>query len=267
MRQTILVLMGALLSTAWGGEPPSKLEKPPSGKVVEVENKGDIKKARGEKPSQIQASKTHAALKLVVVDKKTGPIEGITISVTGSKDKKKLYAAPTDSKGYTELLVPVGQDYELVYLSLGFTETAATLPIADKPNQNVRLTLRYTRILPKKGVSGGGSGIVLGGITFDTGKSTIRPESFDQLDKVVEYLAHKPGAKVEISGHTDSVGNKAGNKSLSLERAKACVEYLVKKGIERSRLSAVGHGDERPVASNDTPEGREKNRRIEAREI
>ncbi len=245
---------------------PMELQKK-GPKVVEGTKKGDIKKAQGATPSKIKANKTHAALKLVVVDKKKGPLEGISISVTGSKDKKKLYAAPTDSTGYTELLVPAGQDYEIVYLSLGFSETAATLPIPNKPNQNVRLTLRYTRILPKRTVAGAESGIVLGGITFDTGKATIRSESFSQLDKVVEYMAHKPGARVEISGHTDSVGNKAANKALSLRRAKACVAYLVKKGIDKSRLSAVGYGDERAVASNATPEGREKNRRIEAREL
>ena len=280
MRHIVFIGFGALLLVGWGGRPISvlpsesstgttditELKDPPQAKVVEKEKPGDVKKAHGATPSKIKATEKMAALKLVVVDKEKGPIEGIAISVTGSKDGKKLYAAPTDSTGYTELLVPVGQDYTIVYLSLGLTETAATLPISDKPNQNVRLTLRYTRILPKKG-SGGASGIVLGGITFDTGKAKIRPESYDELDSVVEYLAHKPGARVEISGHTDSVGNKAANKALSQKRAEACVDYLVAKGIDRSRLTSVGYGDERPVASNDTPEGREKNRRIEAREL
>jgi len=274
MRHIIPQLIGTVFLVAWGGTVqtpltfggPEALAADAPSEVAPAKKPGDVKNAHGASPSKIKATKTHAALKLVVVDKDKGALAGITISVTGSKDKKKLYAEPTDTAGYTELLVPVGQDYEIVYLSLGFTETAASLPVADKPNQNVRLTLRYTRILPKKGDTGG-SGIVLGGINFDTGKSKIRPESFEQLDTVVEYLAHKPSAKVEISGHTDSVGNKAANKSLSQQRADACVEYLVKKGIDKSRLTAVGYGDERPVAPNSTPEGREKNRRIEAKEL
>jgi outer membrane protein OmpA-like peptidoglycan-associated protein len=246
-------------------EPPFPVEQPADGGVADAPTKGEVKGAHGASPSKIKATKTHAALKLVVVDKEKGPIPGITISVKGSKDGKKLYTEATDSTGYTELLVPVGQEYTIVYMSLGFTETAATLPIDGAPNQNVRLTLRYTRILPK-GPAGAAPGIVLSGVTFDTADSTIRPESFPQLDQVVEYLTHKPDARVIVSGHTDNVGNKAANKSLSKKRAQACVDYLVKKGIERTRLEAVGYGDERPVASNDTSEGREQNRRIEAQE-
>jgi outer membrane protein OmpA-like peptidoglycan-associated protein len=150
---------------------------------------------------------------------------------------------------------------------LGLSETAATLPISTEPNQNVRLTLRYTRIEPQKTAAGQSGGIVLSGVNFDTGKSTIRKDSYEQLDTVVEYMAHKPGVRVEISGHTDNVGDKGANKKLSLQRAQACVDYLVKKGIERSRLEAVGYGDQIPVASNVTPDGREQNRRIEAREL
>jgi len=277
MLRIVLLTCGVALLVGWGGEPvpgwngasaPQQLEKnADKPKAVEGTKKGDVKAAHGASASKIKATATHAALKLVVVDKDKGPIQGLAISVTGAKDGKKLYATPTDSTGYTELLVPVGQDYTIVYLSLGLSETAATLPISEEPNQNVRLTLRYTRIMPKKTASGQDAGIVLGGVNFDTGKSSIRKDSFEQLDTVVEYMAHKPGVRVEISGHTDNVGDKEANKKLSLARAQACVDYLVKKGIERSRLEAVGYGDQIPVASNVTPEGREQNRRIEAREL
>lgn len=277
MTKIVFVACGALVLGGWGGTAspsggidgvhPIPLEKAGTPKVVENPNKGDVKNAHGATASKIKASKTHAALKLVVVDKDKGPLEGIAISVTGAKDGKKLYATPTDKTGYTELLVPVGQEYTIVYLSLGFTDTAATLPITEEPNQNVRLTLRYTRLLPKKLPSGEPSGIVLSGVNFDTGKSSIRKDSYEQLDTVVEYMTHKPGVRVEISGHTDNVGDKEANKKLSLARAQACVDYLVKKGVERTRLEAVGYGDQLPVASNMTPDGREQNRRIEAREL
>ena len=84
---------------------------------------------------------------------------------------------------------------------------------------------------------------------------------------MVEYLTHKTSAKVEISGHTDNVGNKKKNKALSTKRAEACRDYLVSKGIDSGRIEAVGYGDERPIESNATPEGQQKNRRIEATEF
>ena len=70
-----------------------------------------------------------------------------------------------------------------------------------------------------------------------------------------------------MSGHTNNVGKAKANKVLSGKRAKACRAYIVSKGNEASRLDAVGHGDERPVSPNDTEEGRQKNRRMEAREL
>ena len=108
---------------------------------------------------------------------------------------------------------------------------------------------------------------MLSGVNFDTGKATIRPESFSRLDIVVDFMTHKKSARVEISGHTDNVGNPKANKALSEKRAQACRDYIISKGVDRSRLKAVGYGDEHPIAPNDTDEGRQKNRRIEAKEL
>jgi outer membrane protein OmpA-like peptidoglycan-associated protein len=77
----------------------------------------------------------------------------------------------------------------------------------------------------------------------------------------------KKSARVEISGHTDNVGNPRTNKTLSAKRAEACRAYLISKGIEGARITAVGHGAERPVAPNDSEENRQKNRRIEVVEL
>ena len=156
--------------------------------------------------------------------------------------------------------MPVGQRYEITYLSLGRRDIAATVPVDDKPNQSVKLTLRYKRELPEKP-------FIMAGVNFDTGKATIRPESVANLDAVVEFMAHKKTARIEISGHTDNVGNAKTNKTLSAKRAQACRDYIVSKGIDKKRLDAVGFGDEHPIAPNDTDEGRQKNRRIEAKEL
>ena len=227
-----------------------------------------VKQAQGASPSKIQATATEAALKLVVLDKDTGPIQGIVIALT-APDGTKYYTPETDAKGYTETLVPVGSQYELVYLSLGSQDVTAKVTVADEPRQNIRLTLRYKGY--KAPASGDGAAsnerFVLSGVTFDTGKAKIRPESFARLDTVVEYMTHKKSARIEISGHTDNVGNPNNNKALSQSRAQACRDYLVSKGIDGSRIQAIGYGDERPIAPNDTEAGRQQNRRIEVTEL
>ncbi len=232
------------------------------------------KEDEGKQPeSHIKGNAREAAMKFIVVDKEKGPIRGIIISMP-APDGKKYYTEETNAEGYAEVLVPVGQKYELVYLSLGRKDVAASVPVSDEPNQNVRLTLRYKRwvnpapkIASNPGVPPAPPGLVLEGITFDTGKATIRDESFAQLDNVAEFMTLRKNARIEISGHTDNVGNPKANKTLSQKRADACREYLMIKGVEEDRIQAVGYGDERPIASNDTEEGRQKNRRIEATEL
>jgi len=100
-------------------------------------------------------------------------------------------------------------------------------------------------------------------INFDTGKSTVKPESKPIIDQIVQMLKSNPELKISVEGHTDSVGSPKSNKTLSDDRAKAVVKEIVAQGIEASRLSAVGHGQERPIADNQTEEGRAKNRRVE----
>jgi outer membrane protein OmpA-like peptidoglycan-associated protein len=220
------------------------------------------KDAHGAVPSQIKPTATHAALKLVVVDKEKGPIEGIVISLT-APDGTKFYTKETDSAGYAEVLVPVGQEYSLVYLSLGRKDVATSVAVDGRPRQNIKLTLRYKGYTPPEVEQR----FVLQGVNFDTAKATIRPESLPRLESVVEYMTHKTGSRIQVSGHTDNAGNPAANKTLSLKRAQACRDYLISKGIDGSRIEAVGHGQEQPVATNDTVEGRQRNRRIEATEL
>jgi outer membrane protein OmpA-like peptidoglycan-associated protein len=101
------------------------------------------------------------------------------------------------------------------------------------------------------------------GIVFDSGKATIAPSSYPTLDRAAELLTKYPTLKLEISGHTDSVGNDAKNQKLSEDRANAVRDYIVGKGIDAARLSTRGAGETEPVADNKKKEGRAKNRRIE----
>jgi OOP family OmpA-OmpF porin len=104
---------------------------------------------------------------------------------------------------------------------------------------------------------------VLERIHFDTGKWDIKPDAYPALDEVLAVLENNPVLRVEIEGHTDNVGSEAYNQKLSANRARAVMEYLVKKGVQPERLSSAGYGLSRPIAPNDTPEGRAKNRRVE----
>jgi len=102
------------------------------------------------------------------------------------------------------------------------------------------------------------------GILFDTGKSTIKPESAQAVGEVAKLLTADPGLKVHVVGHTDNVGGVDSNLKLSQDRADAVLQALVRDhGIDAARLRAYGCGQFAPVASNDTEEGRTKNRRVE----
>ncbi len=101
------------------------------------------------------------------------------------------------------------------------------------------------------------------GIYFDTGSDRIRPESTPTLKEIAAMLNDHADLKLTIEGHTDNVGNAASNQTLSEKRAAAVVAYLTAQGIDAARLSAKGLGATKPTDSNDTPEGRQNNRRVE----
>jgi outer membrane protein OmpA-like peptidoglycan-associated protein len=106
--------------------------------------------------------------------------------------------------------------------------------------------------------------VILEQVQFDTAKSTIRPASDALLDDVAAVLKqHAEIVKLEVQGHTDDKGDDALNAKLSKDRAKAVVKALTTRGIEAARLVPQGYGETKPVASNDTVEGRQKNRRVQ----
>jgi outer membrane protein OmpA-like peptidoglycan-associated protein len=132
-----------------------------------------------------------------------------------------------------------------------------------------------------------GRTFTLNNIEYDFDKSTLRSASKIELDRLVVILKEQKDIKVEISSHTDAKRNvemakrafkqrgetytkeahdkmsKAYNQRLSQRRAQSVVNYLIKKGISKTRLVAIGYGEEKPIATNDTEEGRQKNRRTE----
>ena len=108
-----------------------------------------------------------------------------------------------------------------------------------------------------------GENVVLNNIFFDTDKWELKPESEVELKKLVVLLKDNPNMKIEIAGHTDNIGSREHNLTLSENRAKAVCDYLVSKGISRGRLTYKGYGFDKPIGTNDTEEGRALNRRTE----
>ena len=105
--------------------------------------------------------------------------------------------------------------------------------------------------------------ITLEPIYFDFDRETIKPVSYPILDSVAQVMAERPGIVVRVEGHTDSFGSDAYNQDLAERRSHSVVRYLIGKGVPGPRLQAVGYGESRPIATNDTREGRAKNRRTE----
>jgi outer membrane protein OmpA-like peptidoglycan-associated protein len=104
---------------------------------------------------------------------------------------------------------------------------------------------------------------VLDNIFFEFDESTLKPESFVELDYLVNFLQKNSKIRIEISGHTDNQGDDEYNMKLSVDRAKSVFDYIVSKGIDPSRVEYRGYGESKPIASNETEEGRAMNRRTE----
>ena len=98
---------------------------------------------------------------------------------------------------------------------------------------------------------------------FDFDKSTIKPEAAQILDRLVAFMNENKDKTVNLGGHTDSIGTEAYNMGLSNRRWMSVKDYVVKKGVDNSRVSGQGFGESKPIAPNNTAEGRAKNRRVE----
>lgn len=182
------------------------------------------------------------------------------IVVFKSRVNTKEYQGLTDDKGKFSIRLPSGDTYEIFVLGFKDSTSKDVLEIpALKGNAYYKdpfvVDIQH---LPAKS-------FVLEDCNFETGKSTLLPESYAVIDELVAYLNRKDDEKIELGGHTDNVGSAASNLKLSQDRANAVMAYLVSKGIDPSRLTAKGYGMSKPVANNKTAEGRAQNRRTEVK--
>jgi outer membrane protein OmpA-like peptidoglycan-associated protein len=102
-----------------------------------------------------------------------------------------------------------------------------------------------------------------GGVLFETSKATLKPGAANQMDRIAQFMQENPGTKVIVEGHTDNTGSEEYNEELSQRRAQAVADALAERGVDPSRVQAVGRGEAYPVASNNTSAGRQQNRRVD----
>ncbi|MBK6291536.1 MAG: OmpA family protein [Ignavibacteria bacterium] len=194
-----------------------------------------------------------------VLNKKTNqPVEADIIYEILPEGKEVGRARSTPTTGNYKIVLPAGGKY-------GFRASA---PNYLSVNDNLDLSglTEYTEIkrdlflVPIEA----GSVAELNNIFFDYKKATLRPESFPELNRITDMLIAAPSMTIEIGGHTDAIASDQYNQVLSEERAESVVTYIVKRGnIDKARLVPKGYGERKPVASNDTDEGRQQNRRVE----
>lgn len=185
------------------------------------------------------------------------PIEAEIEIVDNEKNEVITVQKSNKSTGKFLLSLPSGKNYGIAVQSEGYLFHSENFDIPEASNyQEINKDISLSKMAV-------GTKIVLKNIFFDYAKSTLRPESEPELDRLYELLMEFPEMKIEISGHTDNKGSRTTNERLSASRAKAVVNYLVKKSIPLSRLESKGYAFDQPIESNDTEEGRQQNRRVE----
>ncbi len=192
-----------------------------------------------------------------VISKKTGssvPAEVILSVLKGDLPLNMKIQA--DENGLFTLTLPPGSTLRLNVNHRGYLFYTEQFMVHGTSSAELPMEKKI-ELLPAET----GTHINLYNIFFTTGDYTILPESEPELETLVSFLKDNPSLKVEIQGHTDNVGTAAFNLQLSDKRASSVRDYLVSKGILPTHLSVKGYGYEMPVASNDTEEGRSKNRR------
>ena len=197
---------------------------------------------------------TEAVLNVTVVSEAGSPPVGDTIWFVPEGAEEGYYGV-TDESGKFSLLVTNGKKYEARFKNSQGQVQKASIPLPG--NELIVFDFKLNYELPRL--------YTLDQVFFATGKAILTNQSFKELNELVEVMKFKEGMKIEIGGHTDDVGEDTSNQKLSENRAKTVRTYLIKNGIGGDRVSAVGYGETKPVAYNDTPEGRQKNRRTEVR--
>lgn len=197
-------------------------------------------------------------LKGVITDAKTTkPLEASIDLIDNDKNIVLATFKSNSSTGKYLVTLPSGKNYGIAVKHDGYLFHSENFNLPDSADFQ-----EFTKNVALKKVEIG-STIVLRNIFFDFDKASIRPESANELERLIKLLNDNPTLKIELGSHTDSKGSDEYNMKLSDSRSKAVVDYLIAKGIATARLVAKGYGETKPIDTNDTDVGRQNNRRTE----
>ena len=194
------------------------------------------------------------------------PLPGVTISILDTIQNKVVYTQTTAGDGNYSFTLDEFQPLKAVATISGYSNGALPFytPIDEEADQLINPAICLIKDVPPVNVA-----IVMDNVYYEFEKATLSDESHASLNKLVALLNAHPDITIELSAHTDNKGNDAYNQRLSEARARACVAYLISKGIDTNRLQAKGYGATQPIAPNvnedgsDNPDGRQRNRRTE----
>ncbi len=210
-------------------------------------------------------------VKAIVTDKKSGAPLSAEVVVTELESGRLFANTFTDADGTFLICLPSGSDYALNVDKKGYAFFSENFALKDGLNREEPFLIEAAlQPLPKKipGVEKPlfekeQTPIVLKNVFFETGSAQLLESSRQELNRLYGLLEDNPELRIQINGHTDDVGSEADNQQLSEGRAKAVHDFLIEQGINEGRLSFKGFGESQPVAPNETPEGRQQNRRTE----
>lgn len=188
-----------------------------------------------------------------ITSTKTGEPVSATISFAGFGINNTI--TTSSASGY-EVLIPSTEEYTIKIEAPGYVSTMENLDVHTYEMQELEMNFKLQPVEI-------GTTVNLKSVLFAQTKADILPESFPELDMVVNFLNSNPNVRIELAGHTDNRGIHQDNVKLSFQRVNKVKEYLVSKGIDPKRISGRGYGGTKPIASNDTEESRRKNRRVE----
>jgi outer membrane protein OmpA-like peptidoglycan-associated protein len=259
--------MGVFSSNSATGEYLISL---PEGKMYEIEIKADdyflfketleVARSKGfsEIDKDIVLQSKYAYLMGRVIDEQGNTIRAqVEVELIDTVTHEIFGKYKTDADGRYNIKVKPGKNYNVVFNKPGYFFQSVRVKAPDNAGSILDIapiTMQKVDI---------GKKVVLENIFFDIGKATLRIESIAELDRALKLMNDMKTLEIEISGHTDNRGSVASNKTLSENRAKTVVDYLIAKGIDAKRLQFVGYASEFPLANNDTDDGRQLNRRTE----
>ncbi|TKK69926.1 flagellar motor protein MotB [Ilyomonas limi] len=221
-----------------------------------ADSRGGLDLYKFELDKAIQPAKT-LYVKGYVTDAATGKGLPSAVELTDDSNEQVINKVQTDGTGFYFITLPVGKDYTFTVNRKGYLFYSDVFPLSKKqPDSTYQKDIQLQPLQLNAAVT-------FKNIQFQTNSYQLEPVSMIELNKLLQLMTENPTIKVQVNGHTDNVGTPAANLNLSTNRAKAVVDYLISKGIDAKRLQYKGFGETKPIADNNSEEGKAKNRRTE----